>query len=360
MSPIDLSDHRFSHSLMLTVRSGCDIIAAYCGTILLATCCLNVSSVKCHAVEQAPPSTEAAFQSDEAGFQKQLGGFLADHCVRCHGAEKAEGEFRVDRDLSAHFDQLATKSKWGEVVNVLNSHEMPPEDEPQPAPESVATFVDWVTEQMVKAELLHREATVVMRRLNRDEYHNTILDLTGVDFDTSHFPQDPPAGGFDNNGRALSMSPLLLELYYDAAATILDRAFVTGDAPPSIRWRFEPESGDSDSNRVTYDDQRLIVNGGKNRVETDAIVMHHESWDRTFNVRDFRLKHAGPYMIRIHAGARVPDVTKWSKQHACFWRSDATMNCRRIRKVKSTFWNNSNATWSISRQRSFMTMVHRD
>ncbi len=35
--------------------------------------------------------------------------------------------------------------------------------------------------------------------------------------------------------------------------------------------------------------------------------MHHESWDRTFNVRDFRLKHAGPYVIRIHAGARVPD-----------------------------------------------------
>ncbi len=273
-------------------------------TVWLMTMTVCVSPTA--AVDPPQSAGEPVFSADESGFRRHLDQFLTVHCLRCHGPEQAEGEFRIDRDLSPRFDDLTTKGKWGEVVNVLNSHEMPPEEEPQPAPESVAEMVDWITSQMVSAERLHRETQVVIRRLNRDEYRNTIRDLTGVDFDTSHFPQDPPAGGFDNNGSALTMSPLLMELYFDSATQILERAFVDGDAPPSIRWRFEPESGDSDSNRVTYDDQRLIVNGGRNRVDGDAIVMHHESWDRTFNVRDFRLKHAGPYRIRIHASGRVP------------------------------------------------------
>ena len=58
---------------------------------------------------------------------------------------------------------------------------------------------------------------MVLRRLNRAEYANTIRDLLGVDFDPEAFPEDPPAGGFDNNGSALTRSPLHLELYYDAS-----------------------------------------------------------------------------------------------------------------------------------------------
>ena len=106
---------------------------------------------------------------------------------------------------------------------------------------------------------------------------------------------------FDNNGGALTMSPLQIELYYDAAREILDLALVTGEQPPKIRWRFQPESGNSDSNRVEYDGQRLIVNGGKNRVEGDFVVMHHESWDRNVDVRDFVLPQPGVYTIRVRA-----------------------------------------------------------
>ena len=65
----------------------------------------------------------------------------------------------------------------------------------------------------------------------------------------------------------MTVSPLHLELYFSAARKVLDQALVEGDQPPSLKWRFEPDSGDSDSNRVVYDGQRAIVNGGKNRVE---------------------------------------------------------------------------------------------
>ena len=189
---------------------------------------------------------------------------------------------------------------------MLNSHEMPPEGEPQPKPDEVARVVDWITEQMTQAELIRRDGVIVLRRLNRDEYRNTIRDLIGVDFDVSGFPQDPPSGGFDNNGKALTLSPLQTELYLEAARKILDRALVEGDRPPAIKWRFEPETGDSDSNRVKYDGNNAIVNGGRNPVKDGFKVLHHDSWDKHLNARDFKVKHEGEFIVRIRAAGRIP------------------------------------------------------
>lgn len=251
-------------------------------------------------------AADSDFAPDSAGFQRIVAPFFRQHCVRCHGPAEAEGEFRVDTQVNADFVDVVIKARWGEVINVLNSHEMPPEDEPQPTQQSVAAVVDWITQQMARVELHRRDSAIVLRRMNRAEYRNTIRDLVGVDFDPSRFPQDPPTGGFDNNGGALTLSPLHLELYYQAAQEIFDLAFVEGPQPSSLRWRFEPESGDSDSNRVTYDGQRLIVNGGKNRADNGFRVMHHESWDRKLNARDFKLPYEGEYIIRIRAGGRVP------------------------------------------------------
>lgn len=257
-------------------------------------------------IGQVATADEPQFKADEATFQKVVTPFLKMHCTRCHGAAKKEGNLRVDQHLTTDFLDPAVKEKWGEVVNVLNSHEMPPEKEPQPKVTEVAAVVDWITAQMAQAELIRRDGVIVLRRLNRDEYRNTIRDLIGVDFDPSGFPQDPPSGGFDNNGKALTMSPLHTELYFEAASKILDRAFVEGEQPEAIKWRFEVDSGDSDSNRVRYGKNNAIVNGGRNPVKDGFKVLHHDSWDRTLNARDFKVPHEGEYVIRIRAGGKVP------------------------------------------------------
>lgn len=248
----------------------------------------------------------SAWEADVVGHRDIAAPFLEKHCVRCHGPSKKEGEFHIEQQLKNDFFDSGVKEKWGEVINVLNSHEMPPEKEPQPKPDEVAKVVDWITSQMVRAEVARREGQIVLRRLNRDEYRNTIRDLIGVDFDVAGFPLEGTAGGFDNNGKALTMSPMHTELYLDAARKILDRALVEGEQPPSIKWRFEPEVGDGDHSRVRYDGQNAIVHGAKNRVEGDFKVMHHESWDRHLNARDFKMKHEGDYVIRIRAGAKIP------------------------------------------------------
>lgn len=249
---------------------------------------------------------EPTFVPDDAGYRRTAEPFFKKYCIACHGPDLQEGEFRVDQNLPNDFLNLTTKGHWGEVVNVLNSHEMPPEDEKQPSSREVSDVVDWITQQMVRAELVRRDTTIVLRRLNRAEYRNTIRDLAGIDFDVSGFPQDPPSGGFDNNGRALTISPLHLELYYKAAREVFDQALVEGPQPPAIKWRFEIEVGDGDSSRVAYDGQRLIVHGAKNPVENGFKVIHHNSWDKAPSMRDFALKHAGEYIIRVRAAGRVP------------------------------------------------------
>lgn len=250
--------------------------------------------------------TNQKFVPDNEAYRTLVTPFLQQHCLRCHGEKIQEADFRVDQQLNADVSDRSNRHRWAEVIDVLNSHSMPPESEPQPSQESTAQVIDWITDQTLLAESINRSTTVVLRRLNRSEYRNTIRDLVGIDFDTSGFPQDPPAGGFDNNGSALTMSPLHLELYFNAARQILDRAIVTHEKPPAIKWRFEVESGNSDSNRVKYDGQSVIVNGGNNPAKDGFRIVHHDNWDKKINARDFRLLHAGDYVIRVRAAGTVP------------------------------------------------------
>src|SRR5690606_17835292 len=79
---------------------------------------------------------------------------------------------------------------------------------------------------------------VTIRRLNREEYNNTIRDLVGVDFDPAEgFPADDTGYGFDNIGDVLSLSPIMLEKYMNAAQRILDEAVVIGlPKPPTVSY----------------------------------------------------------------------------------------------------------------------------
>src|SRR5690349_14166331 len=76
----------------------------------------------------------SAEKPDVAGFARVAQPFIKENCVACHGPEKQKGKLRLDT-LANDFSDPATAGKWKEVVNSVNGHEMPPEDEKQPAPE---------------------------------------------------------------------------------------------------------------------------------------------------------------------------------------------------------------------------------
>ncbi|HSF93450.1 MAG TPA: DUF1587 domain-containing protein, partial [Thermohalobaculum sp.] len=127
----------------------------------------------------------------------------------------------------------------------------------------------WILDQLAAAEQARAPLQRVMRRLNRNEYNNTIKDLLGISQQVGDvFPQDATAGGFDNNGSALTVSPLHVELYYDAAMQALDYAIHEGRQPRPIEWRFDPEENTRgpDRLRVDRDGQRILLNPGNNEI----------------------------------------------------------------------------------------------
>ena len=155
--------------------------------------------------------------------------FLGKHCVRCHGAEKEEGDIRLDR-LSRDFKSGVDTHHWAETLDKLNSGEMPPEDEPQPTPDEISEFVtalDALLKEGRAARMAARPA-VAHYRLSRKEYQNTVYDLLGVRYDPAkpgELNEDTLWHGYERIGSQLSLSPSHVDRYYRAADIVLDRAF---------------------------------------------------------------------------------------------------------------------------------------
>lgn len=263
--------------------------------------CVVLGSILGHAI-----LVSFAFAQD--GIDENWRVFVKQHCAKCHQGEKAEADLDLTT-LPFEFSDPLYAEKWGEVVNSLNSHEMPPEKEPQPDEKEVARLVDGITSQLADAELKKRATSVVIRRLNRREYDNTMRDLLKIDFSVAgKLPEDPPAGGFDNNGQALSISPLHLELYYAAAREALAKATFPEEKPASILWRFEPEENRQgmDRYRVNRDKFQILLNSGNNQIGDEFTTVHHNSWDKGVNFRGFRVPVEGNYIIRFRSASRVP------------------------------------------------------
>ncbi len=66
--------------------------------------------------------------------------FLRTHCLDCHAAGKVEGDLRIDQ-LSRDFNAGIDTHHWAEVIDKVNSGQMPPKDRPQPSIQDIADFV---------------------------------------------------------------------------------------------------------------------------------------------------------------------------------------------------------------------------
>lgn len=164
--------------------------------------------------------------------------FLKKHCYECHGEKSKKAgldltKFKDDADI------LKEHKHWKSVLQQINSGEMPPKKKPQPTPTELANFNAAIENAFTLAEKKSPPdpGRVTLRRLNRTEYNNTVRDLLDVDFNpAADFPADDIGHGFDNIGDVLSLSPIHLERYLQAAESIAQRVIQAKPVKPGVRY----------------------------------------------------------------------------------------------------------------------------
>ena len=176
--------------------------------------------------------------------------FLRTHCVKCHGAQETKGDLRLDLLKWSPTDE-SNAEIWQAVLDRVEANEMPPENQRQPSGRERDAFLASIR-QRISSIADPNSRQVVLRRLNRKQFQNSLRDLLHIDVDvedpTEAFPADDKEEGFDNLGETLQMSDFLLRQYLKVARTVVDRATFDGEMPAARTYRLK----DSKSRPLNY------------------------------------------------------------------------------------------------------------
>ena len=239
--------------------------------------CLLTSSA---SLSQTTLSVEKV--RSDAQFDQIVAPFVQKNCAGCHNDQlKTSG-----LSLTKYHDSsvmLTDRGIWEKVVRRVRAGEMPPKGMPRPTPESVNIVTQWienafsVSDRTTPADPGHLTA----HRLNRVEYDNSVRDLLAVNFKpAADFPADDSGYGFDNIGDVLSVSPVLMEKYLNAATRIANRAIPSDALPGATRVRFSPEHSPAEGDyqlRVAVGGRReafrlQLLLDGKEIIASDVLI----------------------------------------------------------------------------------------
>jgi hypothetical protein len=246
------------------------------------------------------PPAAARGQQPTAGpdrefFDSKIRPVLVAHCFICHSkeTEKPKGNFRLDT-LPLNFDNSESRAAWLEVAKRIKAGEMPPKSKPRPPEHAVQTVLDWVGAGVKAADARRAaEGRVVLRRLNRVEYENSVRDLLGVPVQLKEMlPQDGAASGFDNVADALHVSSFLMEKYLEGAEKALNIAIANGPQPPLIKKRYSLK--DTHHIKATKEDVNLKLDDGT------VILFTSSAWQAVI-LSPFYPPDRGTYRFRISA-----------------------------------------------------------
>ncbi|MEM6978130.1 MAG: DUF1592 domain-containing protein [Planctomycetota bacterium] len=243
----------------------------------------------------AETSTEAnatsSIQSQEARA------FLVRYCQDCHADGEREGGFDLE-SLSMDITDEATFARWTRVLDRVQLGEMPPPDADTIAPDELRSFVTQV--QPVLANHHQSAKGTTLRRLNRNEYQNTLNDLFGTNLDLrSTLPEEGRSHEFENIGDALGMSMVHLQKYLDAADATIDAAISPWESKP-------PQQTITASYAQTREGERFIGELWK-KLGDDAVVFFQNFGYPTGMLRETSVSIPGRYRIRITGYAYQSD-----------------------------------------------------
>ena len=250
------------------------------------------------------------------------------HCVKCHGkGHKIEGKVNLLALESG--DNLEAKPELLEqLIVVLEDRQMPPEDEPALSAvkrQQMVSSLQAILDQTLKTQSF---APTPIRRMNRFQYNNAVVDLLELDRDifqlnerllrrrddyfrpetgkmpaqvriscrplskdidnqrpegfrgVAAFPQDKRAEhGFDNRADHLTLSPLLMEAFLQLSQTIAESPDLNAKECRSWDWLFSSPgksakstlTGTIDSEAIRSRITKLLRRAFRRRVDPEIL-----------------------------------------------------------------------------------------
>ena len=220
----------------------------------------------------------------DATFKEKVAPLLNKYCLSCHGSKKP----KADLNLAKYGDAasiLEARKTWEGVLDYVEDREMPPEGKPRPTDAEYGVLIGWLQSQLSSADCAKTldPGRVVLRRLNRVEYNNTIKDMTAVDVrPADDFPSDDVGYGFDNIGDVLSLPPILFEKYLAAAEKIAEAAIATDEPDRGKLASYLLGALPDSAGGSKYGDGRMLAS------VAEAKIAHE-------------IKTAGPYFLTVKA-----------------------------------------------------------
>ncbi len=232
-------------------HAGAAVLGAFAllgGVMSLKTLCLPIRAAESPATVR---------------FLKEIQPILKEHCHDCHADGASKGNVSFD-EFKSPSELVANKELWLAALKNVRAGLMPPEKKPRPSDAEKGILENWIKSSVFAIDPTNPDpGRVTIRRLNRVEYRNTIRDLTGFDFKVEdELPPDDTGYGFDNIGDVLTMSPMLLEKYMQAAETI-----VAGAVPRVPRMiaeknlpgnSFRKSEGERSGDRISFYDETTV------------------------------------------------------------------------------------------------------
>ena len=201
------------------------------GLVWLAACHTPLTGGAAAPAPMAAATPPPAIPPDDAAlkqYHETVEPILEQRCYACHG----DGESRA----GVAFDKLKTADQilhnpdlWLKVLKNTRSHLMPPAKHDPPTPGQQLALESWIKTAGFGLNPNQPDpGRVTVRRLNRTEYRNTIRDLIGVEVNVDDtLAADDIGYGFDNIADVLTLSPMRMEKFLEAAQAIVRKGVPT-------------------------------------------------------------------------------------------------------------------------------------
>ena len=229
----------------------------------------------------------------DTSFKKNVAPFFEAYCVKCHGPDKSKGKISlhaIDGDLAAGREL----ERWEDILEMLESGEMPPEDEAQPNEAERMVIADWINRGLHDYVKNANEVAVATttRRLTNFEYQNTMRDLLGFELElTKDLPVDPDKPyHFNNTAEMMMIGPDQLVRYKEAARKAMASGIVDPGKPEIHRVSSKWEHGKPTKSGLTQAEIGVYQGPGVGRKTVGL-----KSWPKT-----------GEFRIRVKASGNFP------------------------------------------------------